>query len=129
MSEFNAIQDRSQVHAEYLKDDFIHGFIYKKSQVIGKWERRFIIINKRGLFSFKDQNQVKPSFTIPAEEVKYMWTRFDIEMGDLIIKVKFGSTKTEFAIPIINFMERRNNWLFAFYRLIIDSRWIQAESR
>jgi hypothetical protein len=41
-------------------------------------------------------------------------------MGDLIVKIMFGSTKTEFAIPIVNFMERKHNWLFAMYRLIIE---------
>lgn len=130
-SEVNEMLNRSQVHTEYFQESYIHGFIYKKSQVFGKWERRFIIINKQGLYSFKDQNEVKPSFTIKAEDMKYMWTRFDIEMGDLIIKVKYGSSKTEFAIPIVNFMERRSNWLFAFYRMIIErfSPWIQAETR
>mgnify|MGYP000866549187 FL=1 len=130
-SELGAIPERSQLHSEFFKDDYIHGFIYKKSQVLGKWDRRFVIINKRGLYSFKDQNEIKPTFSINAEDMKYMWTRFDIEMGDLVIKVKYGSSKTEFAIPIINFMERKNNWLFAFYRLIIErfSPWIQAESR
>jgi hypothetical protein len=54
-----------------------------------------------------------------------------MELGDLIIKIKFGSTKTEFAIPIVNFLARKNNWLFAFYRMMIDrfSPWIQAEKK
>lgn len=125
------VRDRSQVHSEFFNDDYIHGFIYKKSQIFGKWERRFVIINRSGLYSFKDQTEIKPSFSIKAEDMKYMWTRFDVEMGDLVIKVMYGSTKTEFAIPITNFMERKHNWLLAFYRLMIDrfSPWMQAEKR
>ena len=56
MSQISYQQDRLQLHNEYFRDDYIHGFISKKSQILGKWERRFIIINKRGLYSFKDQN-------------------------------------------------------------------------
>ena len=39
----------------------------------------------------------------------------------LIIKLMHGAKKTEFAIPIVDFtIPSKNNWLFAFYRLVFD---------
>lgn len=87
-------QDRLPHLAEFYQDDYIHGHIYKKAQFFNRWDRRFIIINKKGLFSFKDHNDTKPSFIIKAEDVKDVWTRFHIEMGDLVVKIMHGSTKT-----------------------------------
>ena len=39
-----------------IKNAFIYGKIYKKSQVLGKWDERFVVINKDGIFSYKSFN-------------------------------------------------------------------------
>lgn len=94
--------------------------MHKKSQFLGKWERRYIIINKVGLYSFKDITDPEPSFVIYGTSIKYIWTRFEVELRDLIVKVKHGNSQTEFAIPIVNFLEAKNNWLYALYRLMLE---------
>ena len=53
----------------------IYGKINKKSQVLGNWEERFILINKEGIFSYKKFNQ-KHSMFIAAGSINEMWTRF-----------------------------------------------------
>ena len=35
---------------------YIYGKLNKKSQVLGKWGERFIVINKEGLYSYKRFN-------------------------------------------------------------------------
>lgn len=42
----------------------------------------------------------------------------------LIIKVKHGGMKTEFAIPVLDFClnEDPANWLFSFYRLLMEHK-------
>ncbi len=38
------------------EDSFIYGNILKKSQVLGNWETRFVVIKKDGIYSYKDCN-------------------------------------------------------------------------
>lgn len=40
-----------------INNSMISGKINKKSQVLGKWEERFIVINKDGIFSYKKFNE------------------------------------------------------------------------
>ena len=106
---------------EFKKDVgnvIIKGWLMKRSQHFKKWENRFVIINADGLFSYKDPNKTY-SFIIKTSSVKYIWTRFDIQNKHLIVKVKHGLDKTEFAIPIVNFMQASEaNWLWPFYQML-----------
>jgi hypothetical protein len=40
-----------------INNSFIHGRLNKKSQVLGKWEERFIVINREGIYSYKKFNE------------------------------------------------------------------------
>lgn len=101
-------------------DSYIYGNILKKSQVLGNWETRFVVIKKDGIYSYKDCNTQAPhSFYINNSNIKYIWTRFDIHEKFLVIKIKHGVYKTEFGIPITNYLIRNgSNWLYNFYRAI-----------
>ena len=99
-----------------ITNAYIYGKLNKKSQVLGKWEERFIVINKEGLFSYKKFNE-KHSWSIPSGGIKEMWTRFEVQDNLLIIKIHHGSKKTEFGLPLIDFLGNQN-WLYHFYGMI-----------
>lgn len=46
-----------------VKNHYIDGNIYKRSQYLGNWELRYIAITPNGLFSFKNENSSE-SFSI-----------------------------------------------------------------
>lgn len=49
----------------------------KRSQVLGNWETRFVVVKKDGIYSYKDSMQeASYSFEISSESIKYIWTRF-----------------------------------------------------
>lgn len=102
---------------------FNQGVIYKCSKYRKKWEKRFILINNEGLFSYKNP---KESYTvsIPASSIEELWTNFELFGSQLIIKVKHKGDKTEFAIPVIDYClkEDSQNWLFSFYRLLMEHK-------
>jgi hypothetical protein len=76
-------------------DSYIYGNIMKRSQTIGKWEQRFVVIKKNGIFSYRNSCiKESYSFHISNDSIKYLWTRFDFVSNSLIIKVKHGVTKT-----------------------------------
>lgn len=102
----------------------IFGKLNKKSQVIGKWEERFIVINKEGLFSYKKFNE-KHSWSIASGTIKEIWTRFEIQDNLLIVKVHHGSKKTEFGFPLADFVNC-SNWLFHFYCMMGKKWWIDG---
>lgn len=87
---------------------------------MGNWESRFIVIKADGIYSYVDNKTAKPhTFEIQAETIKYIWTRFNFHEGFLIVKVKHGITKTEFAIPVTCFSVRDSrNWLYSIYRVL-----------
>lgn len=113
-------QKSEHIESKVTEDSFIYGNIYKKSQILGNWESRFIVIKTDGIYSYLDNNTAKThTFEIPSETVKYIWTRFNFHQGFLIIKVKHGISKTEFAIPVTCFSNREaRNWLYSFYRIL-----------
>ena len=95
------------------------GYLLKRSQYWKNWEKRYIVINKDGLFSYRNLTE-PPSFVIFARDAKYLWTRFSIVEDCLIVKIKHGWSQTEFALPIINFsIAQPGNWLLALYSLIM----------
>ena len=103
-----------------VENAYCCGFLLKQSQHFKKWEERYIIINPDGLFSYKNPNE-SYSFHIKTKNAKYLWTRFDIQNGKLIIKLKHSLEQTEFGIPITDFCVKSNhNWLWAFYRMIME---------
>jgi hypothetical protein len=104
-----------------VKEAFIDGIIYKKSQHLSKWELRYVAITPMGLFSYKDETSSE-SFTIKRGSVSEVWTRFDIHEKMLVIKVHYSTIKTEFAIPLTNYCFESNiNWLYPFYRLMYQT--------
>jgi hypothetical protein len=60
-----------------INNSFIYGRLNKKSQVLGKWEERFIVINKEGIYSYKKFHE-KHTIHIAVGSIKEMWTRLDI---------------------------------------------------
>lgn len=52
-----------------------YGRLYKKSQVLGKWDERLIVIKNDGLYSYKSWNE-KHTMFISRYSVKEIWTRF-----------------------------------------------------
>ena len=58
-------------------NSWIYGNIYKKSQIMGKWVKRFIVVKHNGIFSYKNPHLPEnPSFSIHQKSIKYIWTRF-----------------------------------------------------
>lgn len=51
---------------------------------------------------------------IPNGQVSEIWTRFEIIDNMLVVKMEYNSTKTEFGIPITNFLSPtvKHNWLW-----------------
>ena len=58
-----------------IKNSLIYGKIFKKSQILGRWEERLIVVNEMGLYSYKRFNEQHSMF-IGAKSVKEVWTRF-----------------------------------------------------
>lgn len=52
-----------------VKNSYNYGKIFKKSQILGKWEERLIVINRDGIFSYKKFNE-KHSMFIAGNSVK-----------------------------------------------------------
>ena len=103
-----------------LEGALCKGLLLKRSRYLKKWQTRFIIITPEGLFSYRNPNEPF-SFSLKSIHVKYIWSRFDIENGCLVIKIMHGMEKTEFAIPIMNYcIKSERNWLWAFYRLLME---------
>lgn len=51
------------------KNSYNYGKIYKKSQILGRWEERLIVINREGIYSYKKFNE-KHSMFISGASVK-----------------------------------------------------------
>jgi hypothetical protein len=86
------ISDRKFSNAS-IKNSYMDGIIYKRSQVFKNWELRYIVINAEGLFSYKDENH-SSSFSIKKNMVTELWTRFEIYERMLVIKIHHGGIKT-----------------------------------
>lgn len=56
--------------------NFAEGFIFKKSKYLHLWQKRYVVINTEGLFSYKEVNQNYTVF-IPMEDVRVLSTVFD----------------------------------------------------
>ena len=79
---------------------------------------RYVVINKEGLFSYRDISD-NYSFRINRATITALWTRFQNHEGHLIVKIKHNREKTEFALPLCDYSgPDRRNWLLAFYRLM-----------
>ena len=101
-----------------VKNQFIDGILYKKSQYFGKWELRYIAITASGLFSFKDQTGGE-TFSIKKDTATELWTRFEVYERMLVIKIQHSNRKTELGIPIVDYcVNGAHNWLYPFYRLV-----------
>lgn len=50
--------------------------IYKKSQVFGKWEERYVIVRPEGLYSYKNLKE-KPTMEIPLVQITELLTNFE----------------------------------------------------
>ena len=90
------------------------GDILKKSQYVGRWDLRKIVITDR-IESFK--NDV---CTFEINNIKEIWTRFDVHKDNLVVKLRHGLQKTELAIPLTNYSQKfgKYNWLYRIYRLV-----------
>lgn len=64
------------------------GEILKKSQFVGRWDLRKVVITDR-IESFK--NDV---CTFEITNIKEIWTRFDVHKDNLVIKLRHGLLKT-----------------------------------
>ena len=104
-----------KVEEEEEVDRFVMaGDILKKSQFVGRWDLRKVVITDR-IESFK--NDIS---TFEISNIKEIWTRFDVHKDNLIVKLRHGLLKTELAIPLANYSYRfsKHNWLYRIYRLI-----------
>jgi len=105
------------------KGIFNQGLIFKRSKYRRNWEKRYVLINNEGLFSYKNPKE-SYSFWIPVTQIEELWTNFELYENNLVVKVKHKGEKTEFAIPTVDYClkEDANNWLFAFYRLLLEQK-------
>ena len=91
----------------------IEGYVMKKSQFVGKWEKRFIRINYEGLKSYRNLNK---SPTMVVGETGELWTRFEYINGGhfMVVKIKHSGIKIEIGIPT----QSAVIWMKAFYSLL-----------
>lgn len=68
-----------------------------------------------GLAIYKDGKE-KASLVLVQGCVKEIWTRFEFERENLIVKFLNGSSKVELSVPVENFLSREN-WLYQLYAL------------
>jgi hypothetical protein len=73
--------------------------IFKKSQIIGAWEERFVIIKPDGLYSYRSLKS-KPTMFISLKEVKEVQTQFEIYKDLLVVKLVYNTTKTDFGLQM-----------------------------
>ena len=60
-----------EVPQSIVEKAILFGKVLKKSQVLGKWEERFITIDKEGLHSYKKcSEKEKPTMTIKKGSIK-----------------------------------------------------------
>jgi hypothetical protein len=52
-----------------IKNSYNFGKIFKKSQILRKWEERLIVVNREGIYSYKKFND-KHSMFIAGSSVK-----------------------------------------------------------
>ena len=69
------------------------GYVFKKSQYLGKWSKRWLIVRHDGLHSYNTDNH-KETFFIQSETIKYIWTRFETVNDYFVLKIKHGVRKT-----------------------------------
>lgn len=73
--------------------------ILKKSQIIGTWEERYVIIKPEGLYSYRILKS-KPTMFISLKEIKEVQTQFEIYKELLVIKLIYNNTKTDFGLQM-----------------------------
>jgi hypothetical protein len=82
-----------------------------------------VVINTEGLFSYR-KPQENYSVHIASADMEELWTNFERVGEKLVVKVKHRGEITQFAIPVLDYCLRdeERNWLFAFYRLLMEHR-------
>lgn len=73
------------------------------------------MVGNSGLAIYKEGKD-KANLTVPVGSVREIWTRFELEKENLVVKFLNGSSKVELSIPVENFMNR-DNWLYQLYTL------------
>ena len=87
----------------------------RKSSFFGGWEPTLGVINQGGLSIYREGKE-KPSLVVGYNSVKEIWTRFDFDGDNLIVKLIHNGSKVELSIPVQNYLSR-DNWLYHLYNL------------
>lgn len=107
-----AINDRCDLGQSLMKGAQIAGKI-RKSSFFGSWDEKMAVVNSSGLVIYKSGEKIDTIVGYGA--VRQIWTRFDFEGDNLVIKFLTGS-KIQLGIAVGNFLSR-DNWLFHLYNL------------
>lgn len=89
--------------------------IFKKSQIIGTWEERFVVIKPDGLYSYRSLKS-KPTMFISLKEMKELQTQFEIYKDLLVVKLVYNTTRTDFGLPL----DPQLDWVGHFANLIVQ---------
>lgn len=76
----------------YASNISMEGRIWKKSEILGKWEPRLVRINEEGLKSYKNPNGKESLYVKSTGE---LWSRFDMLQGHslVVVKIKHNALK------------------------------------
>lgn len=87
----------------------------RKNSFFGGWEEQIAVVSSHGLAVYKEGKE-KATLALVHGNVKEIWTRFEFERDNLILKFLNGSSKVELSVPVENFLSR-DNWLYQLYAL------------
>lgn len=91
----------------------VEGRIFKRAEIMGKWQQRYVKIDGGGLKSYKNPNY---THSLHIRNTQQLWSRFELINGGqyMVVKLKFNGIKYEFGIPKQNLIQ----WLLGFYSLL-----------
>jgi hypothetical protein len=97
-----------------LKEARLMGKV-RKNSFFGGWEEQIAVASSSGLAIYKEGKE-KPTLSVPQGSIREIWTRFQFERDNLVLKFLNGSSKVELSVPVENFLTR-DNWLYQLYAL------------
>lgn len=83
---------------DQLKGAQITGKV-RKSSFFGGWEGCAGVVNHSGLCIYKEGKE-KPLLVIGYNSIRELWTRFDFDCDNLVIKFLHNSSKVQLSIPL-----------------------------
>jgi hypothetical protein len=105
---------RAGIKEDILREARLAGKV-RKSSFFGGWEEKIAVVGNDGLALYK-AGKDKAGLMVAVGSVRELWTRFEFERENLVVKFESGSSKVELSLPCEDFLNREN-WLYQLYAL------------